>query len=90
MEHINLEFNCPDCGSNYFGTSGNSDGSNRVVHCHGYIANSHPCTFSTPACDEWKYFCKITRVKFESHKDYTDFNNERNTSIWCATKLVKG
>ncbi|QZI87839.1 hypothetical protein SIPHO054v2_p0040 [Vibrio phage 103E44.1] len=40
------EFECPKCGSNYFGTSGVHNMDTVIGHCHGPLLNGLRCDFS--------------------------------------------
>ena len=52
-----MKFNCPVCGSHFFGSSVNEDGSLQR-NCHGYIKRER-CRFTFNEKDDSKYFVEI-------------------------------
>lgn len=57
------EFECPKCGSNWFGT----DPFNNIRQCHGETGCSG---FRWPIADDWKYTVIKTIQRFESKKEF--------------------
>jgi hypothetical protein len=49
---MDLEFVCPECGGNYFGTCRDKNG-NETGHCHTYKSDGTSCNFvwSRPSGD---------------------------------------
>ena len=86
---IDRQFQCPRCGSSYFGT----DGPNQVRGCHGqvydlavdkldqeHLYRSKPCGFSWPVADDWKYECLIIK---RERPDDPIVDVARKTAIAC-------
>ena len=62
-----MEFYCPVCGGNYFGTSNAQDWDVAEGHCHGDVS---ACSFSWPRSDDWKYFRNDPSRPFSSKEEY--------------------
>lgn len=52
---LELQFTCPKCGGNYFGSS--QKGKSLIRHCHGINENKY-CNFNFHQKDDSKYFHK--------------------------------
>ena len=58
-----ISFECPECGSSYFGTIV-VDGE-AIRSCHGDY-----CDFRWHVKDDWKYFVYRCEYKYTSEEDY--------------------
>jgi hypothetical protein len=66
------EFNCPRCGSHYFGTVAGPNPKDywngAEGHCNGDGDNS--CKFKWPRSEDWLYFSENVTTKFDSKEAY--------------------
>lgn len=74
-KNTTINFMCPKCGSSYFGSAQNNDGT-LTRHCHG--DETGRCRFKFQDSDDWKYFKRVTVESFETPDEYQKAVEEEN------------
>lgn len=88
-----VEFVCPGCGGNTFGSSRNDDGT-LTYRCHGFahkqMTYTHYCQFTWHESDMYKYMVLVTATRFESRELYDRVTERRDQVTDLCDEFVAG